>query len=288
VDVTRLLLERGAAVDAADSSGSTALGEAASKGHDDVVELLIAHGASVNVRNGDTGATPLHEAAVKGHVEVVQVLLRHGADPAATDKAGATPLDEALRYRQSKVVGLLMDKTGGFSGASAMRQLQDAVLRGQVEMVALLLEKGADPNSPTPNGGTLLHDAALKGHREIVELLLRSGARVNALNGAGGTALHDAALGGFRPVVELLIGKGADLEIRERETGATALHQAASWGRTEAVEALLAAGADPNAPNKTGITCLQAAVANGQTEAAALLRRYIKSPSFKQPSNQGK
>jgi ankyrin repeat protein len=87
--------------------------------------------------------------------------------------------------------------------------LQEAVLRGQIDLVTLLLEKGADPNTRTAQGSTPLHDAALKGHKEIVELLLGRGARLEASNGSGATPLHDAALGGHRAVVELLIERGA-------------------------------------------------------------------------------
>jgi ankyrin repeat protein len=73
-------------------------------------------------------------------------------------------------------------------------------------------------------------------------------------------------------MVELLIAKGASLEIRDKETGATPLYNAASWGRTDVLEVLLEAGADPVAASKAGITPLQAAIDNGHTEAADILR----------------
>jgi cytohesin len=238
-----------------------------------MARLLIRHGATLNVRNKDNGATPLHEAAQKGHLDVVQVLLANGADPAIRDNSNATALDEALRYRHIAVVSLLMDKSGASSGEAAQRQLQDAVMRGQIDMVSLLLQRGADPNLRTASGSTLLHDAALKGYRDIAERLLASGARVNERNSSGATPLHDAALGGFRNIVELLIAKGADMEAKDSDTGATPLHRAASWGRVEALAALLAAGANPGAANKSGVSPLQAAIDNGQTEAADLLRR---------------
>jgi cytohesin len=239
-----------------------------------MAELLLKRGADVMVRNKETSATPLHEAAMKGHADVVRVLLAHGADPNAYDSTSSTPLDEALRYRHRAVVGLLMDKSGKMSQAAVQKQMQDAIMRGQIDMVALLLEKGADANARTAGGGMLLHDAALKGHREIAELLVSAGANINALNSAGGTPLHDAALGGHAGVVALLLSKGADASLQERETGATALHHAASWGRTEALELLLKAGADPNVPNKFGTRPLKAAIANGHIQAADLLRRY--------------
>jgi cytohesin len=207
-------------------------------------------------------------------VDVVKVLLTNGADVSVRDNSNATPLDEALRYRHSAVVSVLMEKSGATSVELGQRQLQDAVMRGQTDMVALLLQKGADPNRRTAGGSTMLHDAALKGYPEIAELLLASGARVNERNDSGATPLHDAALGGFPKLVELLVSKGAELEARNTETGATALHLAASWGRSEALSALLAAGANAGAANKAGVTPLQAATDNGHGEAAELLRRH--------------
>jgi ankyrin repeat protein len=173
------------------------------------------------------------------------------------------------------VAGVLMDKSGALPGTAGSRQLQDAVLRGQADMVALLLDKGADPNQRTPSGGALLHDAALKGHRDIVQLLIGKGARVNERNASGATPLHDAALGGHLAVVELLLKKGADFQALDSETGATPLFVAASWGRIDVVRALLDAGADRSRPNKSGITPANAALANGHSDVSDLLRRYI-------------
>jgi ankyrin repeat protein len=191
------------------------------------------------------------------------------------DKSGATALDEALRFRHGKIVGLLIDRGAKIAGpAGALRQLQDAVLRGQTDMVTLLLERGADANAETANGGTLLHDAALKGHAEIVQLLLAHGAKIDAVNAAGGTALHDAAIGGRLRVAELLLAKGAAINARDTESGATPLHLAASWGRDEMVEFLLARGANAKATDKSGATPLKAAISHDQPLAAGALRRH--------------
>ena len=69
-------------------------------------------------------------------------------------------------------------------------------------------------------------------------------------------------------MIDVLIAKGADMNATDAETGSTPVHLAASWGRTEALAALLKQGADPTIPNKSGVTPLAAAVANGHTEAA--------------------
>ena len=66
---------------------------ASQKGHADVVQLLLDHGADADKARTTDGATPLFMASQKGHADVVQLLLEHGAD---ADKAetttGSTPL----------------------------------------------------------------------------------------------------------------------------------------------------------------------------------------------------
>ena len=54
--------------------GETPLHEAARGGHDDILQLLLNHGASVNAVDND-GDTPLHDAAREGHVKCVKVCL---------------------------------------------------------------------------------------------------------------------------------------------------------------------------------------------------------------------
>ena len=88
-------------MNAADTSGATPLDEAVWKGQTDTVKLLICRGANVQGRSGESGATPLHEAAVKGHRDIAALLLDAGAPIASKDKFGATPLDEALKYRHA-------------------------------------------------------------------------------------------------------------------------------------------------------------------------------------------
>ena len=152
LEILGFLLDKGADVNSSDASGSTPLDEAAWKGHVEAARLLLKRGAKVNTRSEETGQTPLHEAAVKGHVDVVEVLLAAGADFSAKDSSGATAMDEALRYRHTRVVEVLAAKG---AAVSMGKQLREAVLRGQTDMVAMMLSLGAD-------GKPLLHDAALK------------------------------------------------------------------------------------------------------------------------------
>lgn len=76
--ITRLLLNHGATVDSSYSTGQTALANAARKGHEGVVRILLdIDGVGLDSRDYD-GQTPLGHAAEEGHVKVVQMLLKKG------------------------------------------------------------------------------------------------------------------------------------------------------------------------------------------------------------------
>jgi ankyrin len=62
----------------------------------DVARLLLERGADVNAyADNDLGVRPLNSAAAAGRRDVARILLEHGADPNAPTKSGFTPLDAA-------------------------------------------------------------------------------------------------------------------------------------------------------------------------------------------------
>ena len=142
----------------ANDGGWTPLWYAADEGHKEIVELLIAKGADVNVKNkGDV--TPLYGAARSGRKEVAELLIAKGADVNARDDVGRIPLHIA---------------TGG----------------DHKEIVELLIAKGADVNAKNDKFvGTFLHWAAVGGQNETVKLLIANGADVNAKDEDGDTPL---------------------------------------------------------------------------------------------------
>ena len=103
------LLASGARVDGATGGpgGLSPLHLAAGSGHDALARLLISRGADVNARARD-GCTPLHLAAGGGHESTVKLLLEHNADRRAKNKEFLTPDYAAARAAHAGVVDLIL------------------------------------------------------------------------------------------------------------------------------------------------------------------------------------
>jgi ankyrin repeat protein len=177
--------------------GSTALHYAAIYGRTTVVDFLLKNGANASTTS-DAGYTPLHHAVMGSSMEIVRLLLANGADPNAHSNKTDTVLSFACSY--------------GIHGQKP-------------ELVRLLLEAGSDPNLKSRVETTPLQVAAFHGPIEVLDLLLSKGADVNAVGFQGSTALHWAVDGRNEAAAKLLIEHGAKLDARDGE-GRTVLQRA--------------------------------------------------------------
>src|SRR5437879_10311512 len=100
LDRVKTLLDQRADVNSRNAVGAAPIHEAAWNGNVELIDLLLARGADVNLRHADGGSTPLHYAVITNHVEAVRTLLKHGADLQAEYRSGATPLHLAADLRQ--------------------------------------------------------------------------------------------------------------------------------------------------------------------------------------------
>lgn len=91
----KVLIQKGADVNAPDENGATALHSAAVTHNFTIVRYLVSHGADVNAKT-KTGLTPLHLTAHEGFKELSLFLVQNGADPGAKTKDGVTPVALAM------------------------------------------------------------------------------------------------------------------------------------------------------------------------------------------------
>jgi len=149
---------------------------------------------------------------------------------------------------------------------------------GSLEVLKLLLKRGADGNACNKWRETPLLIAANNGHRAAVEALLENGADPSMCSEAGWSALTFAAHKGYDDIVSLLLSAGAPVNCRVIEDLSTPLHKACAGGKQghlSAVKQLLSGGADVHALNKWRETPLLTAANHGQ--AAAVEALLVKS-----------
>jgi ankyrin repeat protein len=162
VGIARWLLENGADLEAANDLGSTPLGQAVAQGCEEMICLLLEHGAE----------RTFHVAAALGDVEEVRKFLADGADVDLPDKQGWPPLVRAVRNGHTAVVKELID-AGAAVNARRGIALHLAASLGDIEMVRLLLDAGADVNACQPSLFATPLDSALREEHEAAAALLR-------------------------------------------------------------------------------------------------------------------
>ena len=255
-----------------DSGGLTPLLYAARENCMACVEVLLKNKADINLPDPD-GVSPLHVAIMNANWDIAKRLITAGADVNQWDIFGEAPLFTSLGLRNrtdggrgasidplnqttgTEIVRLLLDrganpnqqlffKPANLTGSTNTRgatPLIRAANGGDVEMVKLLLEKGADATLYLADRQTPIH-AVLAGRSnekqaiELIGLLKNAGTDVNVvalvnhgLEIRGGTALHYAVRKRQREVIKVLASYGIDLNAVDQD-GLTALDYTQSRG----------------------------------------------------------
>ncbi|KAI4519021.1 ankyrin, partial [Schizophyllum commune Loenen D] len=148
-----------------------------------LARVLLDAGANIDSRT-NSGSTPLHYAAQGRHLDVVRELINRGADVHARRiKDGSIPLHLAVAEPS------LRADARGSERATPSHFVALEKLR---EVIRMLIEHGADPNTRDNQGFTLLHTAVYCGQEDLIDLLLRAGAVGDARNIRGMTPLRCA------------------------------------------------------------------------------------------------
>jgi ankyrin repeat protein len=298
-----------------DGGGLTPLIYAARANDIESVKVLLAAGADIN-QTTNYGWSPLLVATQNRYYKLGAYLLERGADPNLANKGGWVPLYLATDNRNIEngdypvrrgdmdhleFIKLLLDK-----GANVNARLKDstetrtvftnqwldengatAFLRasqsGDVELMKLLLSRGADPKINTLLNVSPLHVAAGIGWVEgityewspkatfdAVKMLIDLGLDVNLQANTGRTAMHGAAHKGRSDVVQILFDHGARVDVRDygntdNRGGKLAVH---TWQPVDYADGLVRVG-------------VQSAI--GHPETGELLRKLMKQAGFEPP-----
>jgi ankyrin repeat protein len=222
----------------------TLLHVAAFAGHLPAVNLLLGRGLDVNVREKGDNTYAMHWAAAAGHLDVVQRLadaggdvIGHGDDHELEVIGWATAWEGGDDDGHRAVAEFLVSR-------GARHHIFSAIAINSAKEVRRIV--AADPTALTTrmsrneNHQRPLHFAARMNRPEMVALLLDLGADPRATDGSGATPLHYAAGHGHADVVRLLLAAGADPTIHDSEHDSDAVGWAEFFQRPDIVQILRA------------------------------------------------
>lgn len=279
VDIVSLLCGvDGVDVDVADNYGATACHYAAQQpGSNECVLALLQHDAQC-VADTD-GRIPLHWAVLENNQPCVEALLSgdHRVEMAEIqDNDGRNALHTAAMMGSVPLCLMLIDCTDiNIADSMGKTAIFPACEQGNDEMVALLVERGADLAHTDMEGRIPLHWACVNGHQHVASLLLGAGSPAETVDASGKTCLMFAAFQGNYNLVELILERGVAVDAQDTD-GITAMHWAALEGFVDVVHALLEAGGNPNLMevNDSKSTVLDYALINSHDDVMALLREH--------------
>ncbi|KAJ5997031.1 hypothetical protein N7522_008691 [Penicillium canescens] len=261
--VTRILIAKGANIEAENLLVETPLRVACASGSLEVALCLIENGAEINHRDQNNNGTLLHLAALKNKVQIAKMLLEKGASIEAKDSYGCTPLHIACFNGHKQTALFLLDKGANIEAQSinGSRPLHLATIwetridriEELLRITTLLLARGADPEPKNLRGITPLHCAMKKDNAALCKILLDYDIDPAPRDNRGRTPLHCLPGSYCAETARLLLERGADVQPQDMN-GDTPLHMGASKPVPEFVEQLLAAGADPHIMNNQNNT----------------------------------
>jgi ankyrin repeat domain-containing protein 50 len=234
--MVELLVEHGANIDILDSASKTAAKIAFDKGHGGISRFLDA-------KQLDSGITDLDRAIINGDEDRVRNLITAGASLSSKDNRGLTPLHRAARGRNPSILKFLLADTNRTetSDDDGRTPLHVAARYGQLATMQVLLSRHAQINTLSADGLTPLHEGVFSAKVSVVDRLLDAGGDQFEIDRNSRTPLFSASSLGYDKIVELFLrnARGNKVELLEDDSGHIPIHIAAENGHLASVEALL-------------------------------------------------
>jgi len=230
-------------------------------------------GSQFTTHPAQPDAVPLYYAALCGFRDIAERLLdTHPQDINSRGGYFVTPLHVAVEKGHLNVVLLLLERGAdvGSRDDDLWTPLHIASGHGYTDVVRALIQRGADPNAREARWETPLFVASRNARLETARVLLEHGAGVNYGKNTGWAALHIASENGHDHVARLLLDRGADPNVTDRDHN-TPLHVASSNGNITVVMTLIKRRATVDARDIWGGTPLYYAVEWGHLDIVRLL-----------------
>ncbi|KAK3789157.1 hypothetical protein RRG08_001550 [Elysia crispata] len=291
-DVVKALVDAGANVNNQSRSGRTALHEAATLGHVKILQQLLDGKGDPDLATVK-GTTPLLEAINNSHVAASQALIHSKCDVNLADRRHWAPIHAAIAQ-----VSRMFDPNGG----SAMRGLVEALVdadadinkfdeanwtplyqsasAGDLELCKFFLSKGANANSLTLQGSSILHAAVYGGNGDVVKLCLRTGCSVNTVDEQGRHPLLSAVSSRCDlQIIQDLVDADSDVNIADKVTQQTPLHEAMCQHYVPAAHLLIDKGSNMELLNNEGKSPLYLACQRGLCETVQYMVKERGCPT---------
>lgn len=205
-----------------------------------VIQFLLRSNMDINTINS-SNLSALTDCVIRADLEGARMLLEYGANINGGDKTGeSTPLIAAIEMEH-------------------------------IDLLELLLQHGASPNTLGKQGLPVMWWASRCGNIEVVDMLLRHGGDINTNQTEEKTPLMFAAAEEQLDMLSFLIAKGADIDARDSQ-GHTAVMCAAVDAHPQVLEMLITGGANVQLQNDQGLTALD--MAKGKEESLRAAQQY--------------
>ena len=274
-DIVSSLVEAGSDVRLPGKDGKTALYYMTEIGCHDIIQKLLVAGAAVNSEKETTSA--LIQAAKRGHIEVLRLLLSHKAVVDHVDQHCRTALLWSAVTGDTNIARCLIEHGADtrWQDKSGDTALTLAAWHGHPEILEHLLALSDLDHCENEEQMSALYLAISKDHKDCVQLLLKAGARTSIVDGLNNTALILAATHTTGPdILTMVLDCDQPVDLNWKgDKGRTAVHWAV--GDPDSLSVLLenssAGMLDIDVEDDNAATPLLLAIAHEQPESARLL-----------------